>query len=282
MKEKIVEALNKIIGMEDITIIYACESGSRSWGFESTDSDYDVRFIYARKPQDYFSVFPYRDVIDRNKGNEHTSKFVRSLEALNIDIVGFDIKKVMKLVSNCNPGISEWLLSYCIYMEFPLVWTPIKQMSQDMFRYKAAMNHYVNLAKTHYEDGIKGNLGDVVLKKYLYVMRALLSCQYISIYKQYPPANISELFSNPRLCPEDDLMADCIKIAQNLVIKKTHSGELSTIPHKRKLNALVKTMIDIFMTMADEAGVEEFPQERYEQINRMFYDIVMRPTGVDL
>jgi len=32
---------------EQVRIFYACESGSRVWGFPSANSDYDVRFLYV-------------------------------------------------------------------------------------------------------------------------------------------------------------------------------------------------------------------------------------------
>ena len=42
--------LSAIEHAEDVRVLYAVESGSRAWGFPSTDSDYDVRFIYIRRP----------------------------------------------------------------------------------------------------------------------------------------------------------------------------------------------------------------------------------------
>ena len=47
MKSRILKELNEIEKNNDVKVIYACESGSRAWGFASEDSDYDVRFIYV-------------------------------------------------------------------------------------------------------------------------------------------------------------------------------------------------------------------------------------------
>jgi predicted nucleotidyltransferase len=49
MTQKIFTAIKqKLLEIEkehNVKILYAVESGSRAWGFESLDSDYDVRFI---------------------------------------------------------------------------------------------------------------------------------------------------------------------------------------------------------------------------------------------
>ena len=49
-----------------VRILYACESGSRAWGFASLDSDFDVRFIYVHERDWYlsFDVERRRDVIE--------------------------------------------------------------------------------------------------------------------------------------------------------------------------------------------------------------------------
>jgi len=64
MKEKIQEQLRRIEEAENIKILLAVESGSRAWGFASPDSDYDVRFIYIRRLEDYLRLDAIRDVIE--------------------------------------------------------------------------------------------------------------------------------------------------------------------------------------------------------------------------
>ena len=56
MREEIFNKHNEIEQKEHLKIIYAVESGSRAWGFESIDSDYDVRFIYVRDRKEYLCL----------------------------------------------------------------------------------------------------------------------------------------------------------------------------------------------------------------------------------
>ena len=55
MRDRIMKKLDEIEKTEEVRILLAVESGSRAWGFASTDSDYDVRFIYFR-PEDEYST----------------------------------------------------------------------------------------------------------------------------------------------------------------------------------------------------------------------------------
>lgn len=64
MRKKIQTQLRRIEEEENIKILLAVESGSRAWGFASPDSDYDVRFIYIRRMEDYLKLEKVRDVIE--------------------------------------------------------------------------------------------------------------------------------------------------------------------------------------------------------------------------
>lgn len=51
MKQRIIEELKRIEAQHGVKVLYAVESGSRAWGFPSSDSDYDVRFLYVPKKE---------------------------------------------------------------------------------------------------------------------------------------------------------------------------------------------------------------------------------------
>ena len=49
---------------EGVRVLLAVESGSRCWGFASPNSDYDVRFVYARPLDDYLRLGKRRDTVE--------------------------------------------------------------------------------------------------------------------------------------------------------------------------------------------------------------------------
>ena len=65
VREEVARRLDAVDREEGVRVLYACESGSRAWGFASPDSDYDVRFVYAHRPEWYLSIADRRDVIER-------------------------------------------------------------------------------------------------------------------------------------------------------------------------------------------------------------------------
>ena len=64
MRAEVLVKLREIEAAHDVTVLFACESGSRGWGFASPDSDYDVRFIYVHRLPWYLKVPAGRDVIE--------------------------------------------------------------------------------------------------------------------------------------------------------------------------------------------------------------------------
>jgi len=72
MREEIIRRLKQIEAEKGVAIAYACESGSRAWGFPSAHSDYDVRFIYHH-PRDWYLSIDLEDkpdVIERPINDE--------------------------------------------------------------------------------------------------------------------------------------------------------------------------------------------------------------------
>ena len=64
VEELVLMKIREIEAKENVKVLHVVESGSRSWGFASPDSDYDVRFIYVRNRDFYLSLRDTKDFID--------------------------------------------------------------------------------------------------------------------------------------------------------------------------------------------------------------------------
>lgn len=164
MKEIIRSHLREIEVTENVRIAYACESGSRAWGFPSADSDYDVRFLYVRPVEWYLSIDEKRDVIER---------LVRE----GVDINGWDLKKALGLFRKSNPPLLEWLGSPIVYLEKYSIAAEMRELTPVYYSPTACLYHYLHMARGNFRDYLKG--GEVWVKKYFYVLRPILAMNWI-------------------------------------------------------------------------------------------------------
>ena len=58
------QKLIEVASSRGVKVLFAVESGSRAWGLESSDSDYDIRFVFTRPLKDYLRLNPKGEVID--------------------------------------------------------------------------------------------------------------------------------------------------------------------------------------------------------------------------
>jgi|SRR3989344_135109 len=195
IKDEIIAKLREIEDKEKVRILYAVESGSRGWGFESKDSDYDVRFIYAHPVEWYLSIGDKRDVIEYP---------ISDL----LDISGWDIKKALKLFKNSNPPLYEWLTSPIIYMEQANFTHKLKDLMPKFYLPTSAMHHYLHMAQGNHKAYLTGK--KIKIKKYFYVLRPILACMWIEKYGSMPSMEFDKLLS------AQDLNTELIKEIKRL------------------------------------------------------------------
>lgn len=180
VRGEILSRLSAIESAREVRILYACESGSRAWGFASPDSDYDVRFVYVHDKDWYlsFDVERLRDVIECPIEDD-------------IDCNGWDLRKALLLFTHTNGALLEWLHSPIRYLELGKVAESLRQLAPQRFNPKALCYHYSHMAK-HNARGYLSK-GQVRLKKYFYVLRPLLAIRYIESRRGVPPVRFDEL-----------------------------------------------------------------------------------------
>ena len=160
--------------MQEIKILYACETGSRAWGFPSPDSDYDIRFIYMHERDWYLSLSQKKDTIEQMIGD--------------LDITGWDLKKCLILLKKSNAPLIERFQSQIEYYSVPGFRNEFKELIEHYYSPIAVFHHHHSLAKKFW-DNIKDN-GQVKLKSWFYLVRSLLSCNWIANDKSVLPKHI--------------------------------------------------------------------------------------------
>lgn len=245
MEEWIKATLREVEKRENVKILHCVESGSRAWGFASPDSDYDVRFIYVRPKDFYLRLDKTRDVIEWQLDD-------------TLDVNGWDLSKALTLLHKSNPTLFEWNASPIVYKTTE-EWAGLATIINRYFVAKAGLYHYLSAAKSNYREYLKGET--VRLKKYFYVLRPLLACQWILEQGTPPPMLFSELmdaYLDASLKPE----------VLHLLERKRNTPEIGEGKRLDKVNTYIEH------TMAAlESHIKALPPARgndWEELNAAF------------
>jgi uncharacterized protein len=216
---RITAHLDAIEKRERVRILFAIESGSRAWGFPSPDSDFDVRFVYARERDWYLTLSPGRDVIELPIiGDE--------------DINGWDIKKALQLLIKPNPVLLEWLDSPIRYRWNEGTTGKILKLADKTLHKKPFLHHYINLGSGQWRSYIDGK-NTVALKKYFYCLRPALCLRWMRMHTSRPPMNFQNLRDGT------DLPAGVNSFLDELLAKKKETHELGNGPRLEILDRLI-------------------------------------------
>jgi predicted nucleotidyltransferase len=235
--------------------LYAVESGSRAWGFASRDSDWDVSFIYIRRPAWYLSVQRRRDVLEYPLDG-------------SLDVSGWDLQKALRLFAKSNPPLLEWLRSPIVYRQASDLVEALRTLSAKYFSSRSCMHHYFHMAEGNYREYLQGD--PVRVKKYFYVLRPVLACKWIAAHGSMPPMEFAMLV-------EDQLPLNLRPLVHALLERKRSGDELTSGPRIPESN----TFLNVEMAALKDAlaVIPRSPVADWDGLDRVFRDTLGEVWG---
>ncbi|WP_175991371.1 DNA polymerase beta superfamily protein [Bacillus sp. Marseille-Q1617] len=256
-----VRILSELMEIEErygVKILYAVEAGSRAWGYESKRSDYDIRFLYVHPVRHYLSLNHEKDVIEihRNKA----------------EFVGWDIKKALSLLHKSNPSIMEWLTEENIYLEYAAV-KGIRKLATNGFSPFTVMNHYYQMAKKNMNLASRQPLVD--LKRYLNVIRPLLSCIWVWESYTFPPNDLWIMLNELEL---NETFKD--NIERVLTLKKKGIVEVSTKTIRSLFEEIQYELVRIENHLQNCCGKKQGNIDEFNEVFHLILEEIWEVQGL--
>lgn len=256
--DQLLNILHKVELEHNLKVIYGLESGSRAWGFESQNSDYDVRFLYLRPIDWYLCIERRADVLEFETSN-------------HVDLSGWDFKKSLMFLRRSHPVILEWLRSPIVYIEHSKLVRQMRGIGHEFFAPRASVYHYIGWAERILQRYFKPS--KLSAKRYFYVIRPILCCRWIQTIGGQPPLPIQELIAAIEMPAE-------VKLAIESLIERKRAGyELDSVGRITTLDGYIAESL---------AQIKEFlntlPRPEYapfELLNSLFYEVIEELAAVN-
>jgi predicted nucleotidyltransferase len=260
-KQQISQVLKQLEKELNIVILFAADAGSRSYGWSSHGSDFDVHMIYARHSSYYLTIqnnpdnFGEMTRMMKIQKKYLDKKFRDSEEECEIEcnVTGYELRNFLTLFGRSNPAMVHTVQTPIVYyqfiennFDFGAIITEL--CHRDVSR-RVMVQSLLNLAKTNVNRYILGKdagpNSQVRLKIYLYLIHHLLYIQYIQNncksgqdMQTLPPLELRELLADAQL------KAPLRRIVFHLLSLKTnnHSGQDILVPRYIYLEVYLLTL----------------------------------------
>lgn len=237
-KESVVKYLKEMESRRGISIIHACEVGSRLYGLSSPCSDYDVKFVYYYPKSKYLSLSdPLENIVETED---------------DMSFTGWGIKKSLMLAGKSNPSLAEFVSSDIVYFSQKDLYSVFEEAVRINNCLGILKMHYLNMTKDAFYE-ISTNPCSVKVKKYLNVLRSLLSCIFIQENNALPPMDFNTLFNQtfPKL-PLINAKEISDEMSELINIKKTSGGSIKVVGHYSALDSFIHNYIRLLCNLRDD------------------------------
>lgn len=250
MEKEIIQFLKLIESENDVEIIFASDIGSHSIGYFTEKSDYDIRFIYIQKPENYLKIKERKENIQKKIGN--------------YDFVGFDLKKTLEFISNSNMQIWQCFYSKRIYLKTKTS-EIIKEKLKIFFNTKAILHQYLGLINNTYNKQIQKKIEKVKIKHYLLILVRLSVALYIAKKQEYPFEETIEFALK-------NLPNEIIEILKELLLLRKIQ-KIEEIPRNELIDNFINSKINEIKEKADKTLVNK---KQIKILNQLFYEIIIK------
>lgn len=245
-RPEITRRLRAVETERGLKVLFACESGSWAWGFASTDSDFDVRFIYTMPVESYLQLRPPKDAFDMHMDGDY-------------DLAGWDIRKTAELLRKSNPPLLEWLDSPIMYEADDRITPRLIDLRETYFDPKKTAYHYLSLAA-----GIwKKYLADDPTpkrKKYLYILRPLACIRYIQLHNTQPPTLFDAVLE------AIDWPVEAMDAVNRLVASKRAAEELGQMPADPVFSRYIPQWLGEAERIAEALPTNDAPTDELDKL----------------
>ncbi len=247
MKERILKIIKEIEEEKKVKVILVADTGSRSLGYSTSSSDYDIRFVYVQKPEKYLRLGIGKDTIERKVDN--------------FDFVGFDLRKALEMIRKSNIQLWQWFYSTQVILKTKLS-EKIKKLMSDFFVPKIAIHQCAGISSNNFKRKIVKE-ENVKIKYYILSVIRIATGLKIARDKKYP--EIEHIDHIGDILPE--------KVYEEIkrIFKLRTEFFQETVAANKILDSFIKENIEKLNAVSDSIETKERDQGKLDDL---FFEIV--------